>query len=1029
MQLEALFKTQDNLLLEELWDAPKAFLLHDYPGPILIIAGSEERSRIFEDLTYFAPSRILELPSWETLPSEEIAPSPDLIGARFRTLSKLNSKSILVAPLQAVLQKVPPLNILKNLWIHVRTQDEWLFDEIPKQLQDLGYKRVSVVSDKGEFALRGYILDIFPLNTFDPYRIEFFGDEVEQIRSFDPASQKSLTIEKEVEICPASEKILLEKEKITLFSYFPSPPLVVFDDCLAIEDKMVALKSLNGPGPSDLLTFDTFYSHCQKRLFFLNHRIDAPSKEEVSFEMFNQAIKAKRLHHFFSPIDLEEIPPQYQTTIITTSRLEEKAARDRFPIKAQFKRGHLSSGYIDHKLKKTLLPASEILGRKTLIRPKMRSSYALPQAEFHQLKVGDPIVHLHNGIGKFCGIEKQKNHLGIEEEFMILEYAKCSKLYVPLSQSHLISRYIGSNETTPSLHVLGTNKWQLQKQKSEKAIVGYAKEMLALQARRESKGGFSHGPDSDELALFEEDFPFQETLDQSNAIFKVKEDLRSEKAMDRLICGDVGYGKTEVAMRAAFKAVIDGSKQVAVLVPTTVLAMQHFENFKTRMKDFPINVAVLSRFVKAKEIKKTLEGVQNGGVDIVIGTHRLVSPDVIFKNLGLIIIDEEQRFGVRVKEHLKKAKESVDCLTLSATPIPRTLYMSLVGARSLSTITTPPQDRLPIKTIISEHHNETIKNAFLRELARDGQGYYIHNRVETIFEKANELQSLLPSAKILVVHGQMAASEIDSIFHKFKAGDIDILVATTIVENGIDIPNANTILIDRAHTFGMADLYQLRGRVGRWNRPAYAYFLVPKKRILQQDAKERLQALVESSGYGGGMKLAIRDLEIRGAGDILGTQQAGHVSSIGFHLYCKLLKRTIHAILKNEKTHFVDTRIEFKLAARLSEDYIRETSIRLEIYHRLGEMADVEEVDELAKELKDRFGSFAIETSWLLSLTKLRIMAQAKGIFLMRFEKISVTIKWQGPKKAFEKCLPYKIPSTPEKFIEDWAKQFQLFEK
>jgi transcription-repair coupling factor (superfamily II helicase) len=481
------------------------------------------------------------------------------------------------------------------------------------------------------------------------------------------------------------------------------------------------------------------------------------------------------------------------------------------------------------------------------------------------------------------------------------------------------------------------------------------------------------------MFAFEEEFPFVETQDQLEAVAAIKKDMESSKAMERLVCGDVGYGKTEVAMRAAFKAVVDGRKQVAILVPTTVLAMQHYENFVERMANFPINVAVISRFCTTKERNDAIEGVANGTVDILIGTHRIISGDVLFKDLGLVIIDEEHRFGVKAKEHLKRIKVGVDCLSLSATPIPRTLYMSLVGARDMSVINTPPQDRLPIKTIITEPNDNIIKNALLRELSRDGQAYYIHNRVESLPEVAGHIKTLLPAARVATVHGQMKSDEVDMVFHAFKSGKIDILVATTIVESGIDIPNANTILIDRADHIGLSDLYQLRGRVGRWNRRAYAYFLVRRLHAVPEITRKRLNALAESTGYGGGMKLAMRDLEIRGAGDILGTEQSGQVAAVGFHFYCKMLKRTIKALQGEMPEGLAETKVDFAYDARFSEEYINEPSLRMELYQRLGEAMSWEDVDGIWEEVVDRFGTPPDTAQWLYHMTRIRVVAAKRG--------------------------------------------------
>ncbi len=579
----------------------------------------------------------------------------------------------------------------------------------------------------------------------------------------------------------------------------------------------------------------------------------------------------------------------------------------------------------------------------------------------------------------------------------------------------MVSRYIGAKEEPPHLSQLGSKRWGALVGKAQAQIVGYANDLLQLYAKRVVAGGFKYPPDSDMMRQFETEFPYTETEDQLLAIQAIKEDMMTSKSMDRLVCGDVGYGKTEVAMRSAFKTVVDGAKQAIVLVPTTVLAMQHFDTFSERMANFPVKIGVASRFRTAKEVKETLHKTANGEIDILIGTHRLLSQDVKWKDLGLVIIDEEQRFGVRAKEHLKKMKIGIDCLTFSATPIPRTLYMSLVHARDMSVINTPPQDRLPIKSIIAENEPELIQNAIVRELARGGQAFFIHNRVETIYEKANDIQRLVPAARVGVVHGQMDADEIDTIFHRFKMGEIDLLFATTIIENGIDIPNANTILIDRADTYGLADLYQLRGRVGRWNRAAYAYFLIPKHARLSELSRKRLHSIIEAGGYGGGMKIAMRDLEIRGAGDILGVQQSGQVSLIGFHLYCKLLKRAIDALKKERPITFNEVKMEFPFDARLPETYINEFSLRMELYHRLGEAESFAEIDELLAEMQDRFGPAPLTVLWLYHLSRIRAFAAANHFTLLKFNHVTFFAEQQKGKLIDKKTilLPKKI-QTPE---------------
>lgn len=1065
--IEAAITQEKSLLFEGLWDAPKALIawiaLEKVQKNILIISGGERETRLFDDLCFLTPNRVLAFPAWETLPGEEILPSPDIIGKRFEILGKLlqeKGPKIVLTPLQGILQKVCCPKSLQEKLLTIKQGDLLPFDSLPDLLISLGYRRESIATDKGEFAVRGGILDIFPVASFNPYRLDFFGDEVEEIRAYDPISQKS--IGKEVSFCihPAQELSLMQKESTlcTLLDYLGKETLVLFDDLLAIEDRYVSLKDLPGVNSPLFLSFSELFKQMSsfQTLYFTHHPLEELSELEeqkkigrdfysgktplqtVSFEIFNEHLETKRMHHGFTPIDsffwenvieekrleaLLQKGRELSVTFVTASEAEEKSFREKInqtllplPKTSTFERGYLSSGFVLEDASLVLFPYPELTKRYKVSRQKWRNTYHTPASEFHELQKGDMVVHFHNGVGKFCGIEKQKNHLGTEEEFLILEYANSSRLYVPLSQSHLISRYIGTRNEVPALNVLGTKKWQQAKANAQKAIIGYARDLLNLQAEREAKGGFTYPKDSEDMFLFEEEFPFVETEDQLLAIQAIKEDMESSKAMDRLVCGDVGYGKTEVAMRAAFKAAMDGGKQVAVLVPTTVLAMQHYETFKERMADFPITVGVASRFIKPKEVKQTLEGVAQGHVDILIGTHRIISKDVQFKDLGLIIIDEEQRFGVRAKEHLKKAKMGVDCLTLSATPIPRTLYFSLVGARDMSIINTPPQDRLPIKTILAEREEELIKNALLRELARDGQAYFIHNRVETIHQVADDLRKLLPNARVAVGHGQMAPDEIDAVFHQFKQGELDILVATTIVENGVDIPNANTILIDRADAFGMADLYQLRGRVGRWNRTAYAYFLIPRNRELMEISQKRLKALIETSGFGGGMKLAMRDLEIRGAGDLLGVQQSGNVSAIGFHFYCKLLKRTIDTLKKEISPTFFDTRMDFSYDANLPPTYIPETNLRMEIYHRLGETTSPEEIQKLSEELIDRFGPLPKQAQWLLAFSRIRVFASTHQFVSLKFDKITVHAKRQLGKKELEKKIFLPLIDDPEEF-------------
>jgi transcription-repair coupling factor (superfamily II helicase) len=1031
--LEAL-KKGGSFLVEGLWDAPKACLaslvVKGTGRPLLLITGGMREDRLFGDLGYFAPGDCIEFPAWETLPGEEIAPSPDILGKRFEALHALihrKAPPILLCPLPSLLQKVLPQSAAAPLLSVWKKGMEIPFDSLPELLTSLGFQRAPVVSDKGEFAIRGGILDLFPVASPDPFRIEFFENAIEEIRTFDPVGQKTVGKANEVFLSPAAELPFLRAASrlCPIFDYLGTEPIVLWDDLLAIEDTYVALKEM----PAARSIFQYSLDEILKKLggkaqhIFCSAqsiedlsqvaRVEKRSKylAPISFEAFEQPFVAARVFHPFRKIEpLEETLSEKDLSVLflNANDTEEDDVKKRLtslPKNGRFEKGILTSGFVVSDLSYAIIPNSEITHRSHVRRQKWRSTHHTPAAEFHDLSPGDFVVHFHSGIGRYLGTEKHADHLGKETEFLSLEYADGSKLFVPLSQSYLVSRYIGAHEQPPSLSQLGGKRWHATCAKAQAQIVGYANDLLQLYAERAVKGGYRYPQDGDLMRQFERDFPYTETEDQLLAISATKEDMISEKPMDRLICGDVGYGKTEVAMRAAFKAAVDGGKQVVVLVPTTVLAMQHFETFSERMSGFPVQVGVVSRFRSPKEVKETLEKTAKGEIDILIGTHRLLSQDVKWKDLGLIIIDEEQRFGVRAKEHLKKLKAGVDCLTLSATPIPRTLYMSLVHARDMSVINTPPQDRLPIKSIIAETDPELIQNALMRELSRGGQAFFIHNRVETIYGKANDLQKLVPAARVGVVHGQMDADDIDVLFHRFKQGEIDLLFATTIIENGIDIPNANTILIDRADTYGLADLYQLRGRVGRWNRAAYAYFLIPKHVRLTEPSRKRLNALVESGGYGGGMKIAMRDLEIRGAGDILGVQQSGQVSAIGFHLYCKLLKRAIDALKKQRPISFNETKMEFPFDARLPEDYVNEFSLRMELYHRLGGAATFSEIDELLAEMQDRFGPPPPPVLWLYRLSRIRAFAAANHFTLLKFNTVSFQADQQKGKLIDKKTL------------------------
>lgn len=1078
-----------SVLIEDLWNTPKALvaaLAQQATGKhVLILTGaSQEEVRLYHDFPFFTENPVVDFPAWEALPSENISPSPDIVGERYRTLRQLSSSTqpyIVLSGLQACLQKLIPPDNFQELYLHLTLGQTYSFQGLIDQLGKMGYQRCAVASDKGQFAIRGGIIDIFPVSSPDPFRLEFWEDDLESVRIYDPIGQKTVKPANEVEITPAQELELLGKaaQLGTILDYLGPNTIIIYDDLLALEDRYASLISMAGTPSKSFCGIDEFLEAVSplQKIFWSQQAIEELSEvqvaakeksgfysasgpmQQISFQMFNRTLQAYRWIAPFATINEYLFPDIADTNamsgqdlllalgklqqsnvhlyVLCPTELDETSFQKRLqdagialPRNTTFKIAYLSNGIVFEDTSLMILPLAEITKRYKIRRQKLRSTYHTTPADTFDLAPGEMVVHYGNGIGRYLGVEKLPNHSGVLNEFFLIEYAENAKLYVPLNQANLVSKYIGAGEETPKMHTLGGTRWKKTRENAERAIMGYAAELLEMYAQREMKGGFNYGEDSPDMLSFEEAFPYIETEDQLRAIDSIKKDMTSNKAMDRLVCGDVGYGKTEVAMRAAFKAVVDGRKQVAILVPTTVLAMQHYENFVERFSNFPVNIGVLSRFRTAKETRETLEGLANGSVDIVIGTHRIVSEDVKFKDLGLIIIDEEQRFGVKAKEHLKKIKVNADCLTLSATPIPRTLYMSLIGARDMSIINTPPQDRLPITTIITEANEQVIKNALMRELSRDGQIFIIHNRVETIFDYASYIQKLLPKARIVVGHGQMSSDEIDTVFHTFKSGRADILVATTIIENGIDIPNANTIIIDRSDRFGMADLYQLRGRVGRWNRRAYAYLFVPAKRMLPEIVGKRLKALAESSGYGGGMKVAMHDLEIRGAGNILGTEQSGQVSSIGFHLYCKLLKRTIYAMQGKIPSVITETKMDFLVDARLPEDYVNEASLRMEIYQRLGEALSFEEVDAIWAEIQDRFGPPPEPAEWLYRLTRIRVFASKHGFTLLKQEKLTFTAERQKGKEAISrKLLIAKVKSPEElenKLIAALKKEFVL---
>lgn len=1032
-----------SLVIEELWDSTKACLIsllaeHLKQDVLLITPQDVHESHLYYDIKGLTNHGIFELPTLD-LSNAGLKTNSDILGERQNTLKQLlqhDRPKILISSLQNLYQKLPsPEQLIKSSF-HLEVGTRISIEDLLVHLETFEYSRFAQLQDKGEFALRGNILDIFPANSPDPFRIEFFDDEIESIRRFDPHSQKSIERIEAFTFFPAHHEAKEKTPSASLLDYLDKNALIVLDVPEVLEEKMIQLESYFQAHKQFFFSSEKIFEsiHSRQLLFFTQHplhtltTIEKPIEIEANalsydFSFFSQQFRAVRYFPPFAKLEHTFTPPEFSGNDLDgysllnfilqshelpnldfcfafsdntekkylIKKLENQALA--LPEKTLEITQYFSKGFFVKDLKLVCFSSVDLSHRYKLRRQKLRSTFHFSAPEIKEFHPGDIVVHYQNGIGKFLGMVKKKDHLNQEVDFFHIQYADNASMFVPLTQAYLLSKYIGVQQSSPSLHKLGTNKWKKQLQQTESALLGYAADLLEIQAKRELKGAFSLPEDSQEVIDFETDFPYEPTQDQQNAFDEVKKDLQSNTNMDRLICGDVGFGKTEVALRAAFKMVADGQKQVAIMVPTTILAVQHYETFVKRMQNYPVNIALLSRLQKSAQTRKTIEDLQEGKIDILIGTHRLASDDVIFSDLGMLIIDEEQKFGVRVKEKLRKLKAQLHCLTLSATPIPRTLYSALTGVKTMSLIQTPPQDRLPIKSFIVEKDYQGIKEAICTELNRDGQVFYIHNRVETIYKEADHLQKLVPQAKIIVAHGQLSAAQIEDTFHQFKQKQADILVATTLIESGIDIPLANTILIDKAQNYGLADLYQLRGRVGRWNRPAYAYFLISKSQALQEIASKRLQALLDSSSYGGGMKIAMHDLEIRGAGDLLGLEQSGHVFNVGFQLYCRLLRQTIDSLQGKPIKALYHTKIESPFPAKIPHTYVENSSLRLELYQRIGEAESLSIIDQLHEEIRDRFGPEPIELNWLMAISKIRLIASQKNILSLKLKAFTLSVE------------------------------------
>ena len=944
---------------------------------------------------------------------------------------------------------ISPDEIQKNR-IHITGEDTVDLTKLEQDLTALGYERESQIEAPGQFAVRGGIIDVFPLAEEMPVRIELWGDEIDSIRMFDAKSQRSIENISEITIYPASENCFGNNGLVSFLKYFPeNETLLFYDEPHRLQETAETVEAeyteslknradagMKEEGEEELRVFQTKDIISEMNRYSGIGLTTLESKCGLFKVRSVYTVQAKGVNPYNNSFelltrDLKRLKRNgYRVVLLSGSRTRAKRLaedlrdydlssfyredmqREVKPGEIMAAYGYASEGYEYPMLKFVVISESDIFGRKK--KKKKRKKYEGQRIQdFAELKPGDYVVHENHGIGVYKGIEKIEVEK-IVKDYMKIVYAEGGVLYIPVAQMDLIQKYAGADAKKPRLNKLGTIQWGKTKSQVKKAVQIVAKDLVELYAVRQQSEGFVYGPDTVWQKEFEEMFPFEETDDQLQAIEDTKHDMESKKIMDRLICGDVGYGKTEIAIRAAFKAVQEG-KQVVCLVPTTILAQQHYNTFVQRLKEFPVRIDLLCRFRSAAEQKKTIEDTKKGFVDILVGTHRVLSKDVVFKDLGLLIIDEEQRFGVTHKEKIKKLKENIDVLTLTATPIPRTLHMSLIGIRDMSVLEEAPNERMPIQTYVMEYNDEMVREAITRELARDGQVYYVYNRVNDIADVAGRIQSLVPDANVAFAHGQMKERELEDIMYDFINGDIDVLVSTTIIETGLDIPNANTMIIQDADRFGLSQLYQLRGRVGRSNRMAYAFLLYQRDKLLKEVAEKRLSAIREFTDLGSGIKIAMRDLEIRGAGNLLGEAQSGHMEAVGYDLYCKMLNEAVRQLKGGPEAETFTTLIDLNVDAYIPEYYIKNEYQKLDIYKRIAAIESEEELEDMTEELIDRFGDIPKKVQQLLVIASLKSLAHS--VYVTAIEQKGEEIRFTMYEKA--KIDPSGIPKFLDSYKND----------
>lgn len=1047
---------------------------------VVVTQNDIEAKNIYEDLILYT-NEVYYFPAKEVVFYNIDAISGDLRWARLKVINEIlnNNKKIIVTSVDAFASRYAPHKLFTEYNIKLKENDDVDFKEISRKLIQSGYERVEMVEGKGQFSLRGGILDVFPTCSSYPYRIELFGDEIESIRTFNIESQRSIEKVKSVNIFPAKEIILTDEaleygmeklksefeeiedkdkdkdriEKLrkilnknlesleetcsfetidSYLNYFSKKTESLFDyfnDYCFIMDNV---QRCEGKLNSTYIEFEENFTAFSQRgdifpgqgelLFDKEEVLELFSEQKIIFlEALSQNnkwlkpitkidISQSTLTNYQGQLDLliDDISrkknEQYKTLILSGTRARGErlvdTLRDR-GIESSYKDsvdeikfgevvitfGNQLKGFEYPNYKICVISDKEVFGeakRKLNTKNKSKQKGIAKIKSFAELKPGDYVVHANHGIGVYKGI-KQIDVSGHKRDYLDIVYDKGDKLYVPVEQLDLIQKYVGSEGKFPKINKLGGTEWQKAKAKARKSINEIAEDLVKLYATRATVKGYKFSKDTQWQKQFEDEFPYEETPDQLTSLEEIKSDMESDKPMDRLLCGDVGYGKTEVAVRAAFKCVMDG-KQVAFLVPTTILAEQHYKNMKNRFSDFPIKVDMVSRFRTTKQQKETLQRLKEGNVDILIGTHRIVSKDIQFKDLGLLIIDEEQRFGVKQKEKIKNLKKNVDVLTLSATPIPRTLHMSLTGVRDISVIETPPEERYPVQTYVVEQNDQLIRDAILREIGRDGQVYFVYNRVEDIDRMAKYIQDLVPEAKMGIAHGQMAERELEKEMMDFMSGEHNVLVCTTIIETGMDIQNVNTIIIYDSDKMGLSQLYQLRGRVGRSNRIAYAYLLYTKDKVLTEVAEKRLKALRDFTELGSGFKIAMRDLEIRGAGNMMGSSQHGHMATIGYDLYCRMLEDTVKLIKGEISKEPIETTVDIKVDAFISEHYIEDEIQKIEVYKKIAAIENIDDYKDIEEELKDRYSKIPESVRNLMDIAYIK--NKAKTVFIEEIKEI-----------------------------------------